>query len=599
MNKIKKHIGFVLLGSAMMVIPACTDTWNEHYDVTEGGMADQPSLLQNIQSDASLANFYRVLNSIEMADALDAAQQLTVWAPRNLTDAQADSIIAVYNADKTAGLKKEDNKAITQFYQNHVALYARPISSLTDDTVAMLNKKYMHLIGTSDKAGTLSGNAFDDAVISNNGILYKTKGIQPFFPNVREYIEKREGMDSIVQMIKKFDEYELDEKSSVAGGVEDGKTVYLDSVTVLSNNLLSSLGYIQREDSVYTLLAPTDEVWAKLYEKYRQYYVYDPSVNNADSLAEYNTRWSIMRGRFFNTSANNKYNRNPQDSLVNTYYYERQSHNPRSNVYYKPYETILNGLQKVTCSNGEVYIDDKGVIDPRTTFFGRTDLRADLASYYEVPKNSANEETMNVNRWTYYKKMYYTDSTEVVTKAIDYITVSAKGSGDQSKITYTLPNILSGAYYNIYVVTMGQTLPTWFQIGHTEKNARGNFPSEQYWENPHPITAESEVDNVNEILSLSKSNTCFVSKVDELDTLLVQKAVQFPNSSVGLDDGVAKLVVRSMGPSSRTKLDVIYTRTLSLCEFILVPFETKEEAEAAADDMDAFNDELLEANKEN
>jgi hypothetical protein len=44
---------------------------------------------------------------------------------------------------------------------------------------------------------------------------------------------------------------------------------------------------------------------------------------------------------------------------------------------------------------------------------------------------------------------------------------------------------------------------------------------------------------------------------------------------------------------------VIYTRTLSLCEFILVPFETKEEAEAAADDMDAFNDELLEANKEN
>lgn len=578
---------------------ACTDTWNEHYDVTEGGMADQPSLLQNIQSDASLSNFYRVVNAIGMSDALSAAQQLTVWAPRNLTTAQADSIIAVYEADKAAGLKKEDNKAITQFYQNHVALYARPISSLTDDTVAMLNKKYMHLIGTSDKTGSLNGNTFDEAVLSNNGILYKVRGIQPFFPNVREYIEKREGLDSLVHMIKSFDDYELDEKSSVAGGVEDGKTVYLDSVTVLTNDLLSSLGYIQREDSVYTLLAPTDEVWKDLYEKYRQYYVYDPSVANSDSLAEYYTRWSIMRGRFFNTSPNFKYNRNPQDSLVNTCYYERQSHNPRTNVYYKPYESILNGLEKVTCSNGEVYIDGKGVIDPHTTFFGRTDLQANIASYYEVPKNSANEETMTITRWTEYYKTYYADSTEEVTKTIEYITVAAQTSGEQSMITYTLPSTLSGAYYNIYLVTMGQSLPTWFQVGHSEKNARGNFPSVQYWDNPHPITADSDVDNVNEILALSKNNTCFVSKVGVLDTMLVQSAVQFPYSSVGLDDGVVKLTVRSMGPSARTKLDVIYTRTLGLCEFILVPFETKEEAEAAADDMDAFNDELLEANKEN
>ena len=590
----------MVLAGTPLFWSSCADSWSEHYDVTDGGMADQPSLLQNIQSDASLSNFYRVVNAIGMSDALGAAQQLTVWAPRNLTNAQADSIIAVYEADKAAGLKKEDNKAITQFYQNHVALYARPISSLTDDTVAMLNKKYMHLIGTSDKTGTLNGNAFDDAVLSNNGILYKTNGIQPFFPNVREYIEKREGLDSLVQMIKGFDEYELDEKSSVAGGVEDGKTVYLDSVTVLTNDLLSSLGYIQREDSVYTLLAPTDEVWRQLYDKYRQYYVYDPSVANSDSLAEYYTRWSILRGRFFNTSPNFKYNRNPQDSLVNTHYFERQNHNPRTNVYYKPYETILNGLEKVTCSNGEVYIDNKGVIDPHTTFFGRTDLQATLATYYEVPKNTANVETMSVNRWTRYRSVYYADSTQEVTKTTEYITVAATNSGDQSKITYTLPSILSGAYYNIYIVTMGQDLPNWFQVGHSEKNARGTFPTEQYWDNPHPITAESDVENVDEILSLSKNSTCFVTNAgDDTDTLLVQKAVQFPYSSAGLDDGVVKLIVRSMGPSSPKKLNVIYTRTLSLCEFILVPFETKEEAEAAADDLDAFNDELLEANKEN
>ena len=587
---------------------ACTDTWDEHYDVTEGGMADQPTLLENIKSDASLANFYRAIVGIGGEATLNSPQQLTVWAPTGMTKEQADSIIAVYQNDKAnyeskfgTTQKWADNKAVKQFFQNHVALYSRSVSSLTDDTIAMMNRKYMHLVGTSQTQGSLDGNPFNEAVTSSNGMLYKVDHLQRFFPNVREYLEQQTRLDSISELIADYDEYELDEEASVPGEVVDGKTQYLDSVTVLYNPLLMSYGYIQREDSTYSLIAPTNEVWTKLYNEYKNYYVYNPTVLNSDSLAEANTKFSIVRGLFFNTSAENKFNRHPEDSLVNTSYFERQQHNPRRNVYYHPFDNggILSGLESVECSNGRVYIDNKGVIDPRTTFFYRTDLSANFAQYYEIPKNATNEDRMNISQGQVL--VYDNDSAFNILNTYNFVEVSSKTPSDQSEIAYKLPSILSGVYYNIYVVTipdMNTGLPCWFQVKHTERNAKGNFPTAQSFVNPYPVT-EGSVENSDVLIRQSNYNRCYVASNEKIDTILIQSAVQFPYSSVGVDDEMVRLSILSFGPSSPSYREAIYTRTLRLCEIILVPFATKEEAEAAADDIDAFNDELLEANKEN
>ena len=604
-KKMKDKAYGLLCALCLLCVPfvSCTDAWNEHYDVTEGGMADQPTLLENIKADADLANFYRVITAINGSETLNSPQQLTVWAPKHLTSAQADSIIAVYQDGVSKGLKWEDNRAVTQFFQNHVALYVRTISSLTNDTVSMLNRKYMHLVGKNASSGTLDGNPFNDAVLCSNGILYKTESLQRFFPNVREYLEQNASMDSIMAMITSFDEYELDENASVAGGVVDGKTIYLDSVTVLSNDLLTSLGYIQREDSTYTLLAPTNEVWKREYEKFIHYFNYDPTVGLADSLSDVNAKYCIVRGRFFNTSTENRYNRHPEDSLVNTVYMERQSHNPRLNVYYKPNEGILNGLEKVECSNGFVYVDDKGVIDPHTTFFGRKDIEAYYPFYYEIPTNSSNQETVNVSSMSYRLYGYDEEGNETAGKQYNFAQVTAKSATGETSLTYTLPSTLSGVYYNIYLVTVPDyvnKLPCWFQMSFAEKNDKGAFPNTQtYFENPHPITADSEVANADVILAQSNSTRCYVASEAKVDTILIQSGVQFKYSSYGLDDGVVKMTVRSFGPSNATYREKVYTRTLRLNEIILVPFETKEEAEEAADNIEAFNDEILEANKEN
>ncbi len=602
-----------LLLASLVLWSACADTWDEHYAAESGGMADQPSLLSNIAADSKLANFYNVIQAIGMSDMLDSPQQLTVWAPLGLTSVQADSVVAVYEDDKASGKKDEDNRAITQFFQNHVSLYTRTVSSLTNDTISMLNGKYMNLVGTSDVSGTLQNNPFNDAVICNNGILYKADNVQTFFPNIREYTELQANMDSLTMFLALYDEYELDENSSVAGGVVDGKTVYLDSVTNLTNELLTKYGYIQREDSSYILIAPTDELWKAEYDKYRQYFNYSSKVTNADSLADVLTKNDIICGRFFNTSRSSKYNFNSSDSLCNTQYMNLQNHNPRQNVYYNPESGILSGLEKVECSNGYVYVDNKGVIEPQTTFFGRKDLEAYSARYYEIPKDGDNEETMIVSTDTYTKMVAKepvgedeeegSEADAVVEteegKTYSYVSVTPKVASNPTELEYTIPSTFSNCYYNIYLVTVPGDLPLWFQVQQSEVNSSGNFPtSSTYFNNPHPVT-EGSVENSDVILNQSRSERCYVASAEKVDTILLQSAVKYSYSSMGLDDGVVKLTIGSFGPSSTTYRDKIYTRNLRLNEIIMIPFETENEALEAADDIDAFNDELLEANKEN
>lgn len=603
-KKYKKIIAAVVLGGAPLLWSACSDTWDNHYDVSEGGMAGQATLFQNIANDKDLTIFYNVIDKIGGTETLNSPQQLTVWAPIGLTSSQADSIIQVYEKDKAAGMKWEDNKAVTQFFYNHAARFLRPVSSLTNDTVRMLSNKYMNLIGTSNTSGTLNGNPFNEAILCNNGILYKTANVQTFFPNVREFLEQNAGMDSIASMIKSFDDYKLDEDASVAGGVVDGKTVYLDSVMNLYNRFLSTYGFIQREDSLYAFLAPTNEVWNREYEKYNKYFNYYTDNGDAatkainDSLADINTKLAIVMGRFFNISKDFKYNRHPKDSLVNTMYVERQSHNPRSNVYYNPETGILDGLQRYECSNGYVYVDNKGVIDPHTTFFGRRDIPAYSSLYYEIEKDKDNSDMMNVSTDRYTIKDTIANTTDIY----NFIKVTAtKSDINHSKLTYTLPQTLSGVYYNIYLVTIPDEekgLPCWFQVSKSEieldKNGNGKMKEENY-NNPHPVTSDPNI----AAATFNNKERCYIASPEKVDTILIQAAVQFTYSGASLDDGAVKLTISSIGPSQAKWRETIYTRILRLNEIILVPFETKEEAEAAAEDLDAFNDKKLEANKEN
>lgn len=584
---------------------SCTDTWDEHYVQQSENTLAKASLLAGIADDPSLANFARVIQSVGASDMLSADQQYTVWAPKGLTSAQADSIIAVFEQDKAEGRQLKDNRAMTQFIQNHISLFSHPVSSITNDTIKMLNSKFMHLVGSSATTGTLKSTPFFEGMPTMNGMLYKIDTPLTFEPNVREYLEQRSELDSLVRFIKRFDQYELDEKSSVAGPIVDGKTQYLDSVVYLTNRLLDSYGYIQREDSSYLMVAPTNEVWAKQLETYKTYFVYTENIANRDSLQDIMAKSSIISGNFFNTSSRNSYNRAPQDSLCNTSYFLYQTSLPRTNVYYKPKETILAGLNRQQCSNGEVYIDPKGAISPYTTFMDRTNLFAHYSSNYIVPtetKNGVESETQSVSRLTY--DLFSDPEMTSIFRSYPYLDVVANSNSAQAEMNFRLHSLLSGCYYNIYMVTIPDqetNLPGWYRIGYRVANATGGFqnpnnPTQEktlrYYENPNPVSAD--IDNYADMTG--NKAQYYVSSAEKVDTILVQSAVQFPYASYGQSESTVKLTVSTYGRSNRKGRS--YTSHLRLNKFILVPFATEEEAKAAAMDFDAINDDIL-ANKQN
>ena len=202
---------FTLLASAFLTagalgIASCSDDWNNHYE-GDGNQnaADQPSLYALIKADDNLKEFARVLEHTGYDLVLDGPQSLSVWAPA-MTKEQADSVIGLYDAQKhtiitmpdgsTRYIQDKDNKAITQFVQNHIALYGRSVYENYSDSIRMMNGKYMML-----HENDLAGVPFNRKnVVANNGILYSLNGSLVFRnvqPDVTDVFEMT-GFDKIL-----------------------------------------------------------------------------------------------------------------------------------------------------------------------------------------------------------------------------------------------------------------------------------------------------------------------------------------------------------------------------------------------------------------
>ena len=121
-----KYLATLLVGATVLGFGACADEWNDHYDSDSGQLVtDAPSLLEQIKADADLQQFGRVLEHVGYDRVLASPQALTVWAPV-ISSQQADSIIQLYDTEKQADAngrvkRDEENTAITQFVQNHMA----------------------------------------------------------------------------------------------------------------------------------------------------------------------------------------------------------------------------------------------------------------------------------------------------------------------------------------------------------------------------------------------------------------------------------------------------------------------------------------------
>ena len=533
-----------------LLLPSCSDSWDDHYATLNLG---DGTLWETLSKNSDVSNFRAVLEACGYDNELDGSQAFTVFAPvdDDFTATMRDSVISLYRAEKAAGVKESRNKAIKEFVQNHVALYNYSVSSLTNDSIVMMNGKY----------NALSANAFAGSsiissnVLTSNGILYTIASSVTYHPNIYEYLSRDASFDSVCNFIYSYSVDKFDASQSVAGEIVDGKTQYLDSVTTLTNKLLTVLdANLYNEDSAYWFLPPVNDVWNKIVPQYEQYFQYDTQVASRDSLMFYYPRLYALAGTTFSRNVNT--DKFIQDSaavfstVASSFTARQYSWGNGFNRYYifdNPYDSagIFENVTDVQCSNGLVRkaeLTDWHVDSTRTvlqTLLRETEYAATLDSVYST----------NTSEPVYHSVASSNPFYGKVSKNM-YMEI-APTSTSNINVLFDIYNVLSNVAYDVYVVTVPTRAADTLAVAKATKfraqmfyhDANGN-------EKSFSVTSALETDSLN------------------VDSVFIG-TYTFPTCSFGQSEAQVKMLVQGRVGSSDVKKG--YTRSLNVDCIIFKP----------------------------
>ena len=571
-NIYKKVLGLAL---AVLTFAACTDTWDDHYDRKGEGMNDA-SLWQAISQNSNLSNFAKVVQACGYDKALNSSQVFTVFAPTNdnFSAQEADELIAAYNAEK-GKVNEDDNTVIKEFIQNHIALYNHSIAESCSDSLTLMNGKKTVLTTSSFcNSPILSTNGH-----YNNGVLFTIQGKAHYFPTVFEYLRKDADLDSVASFFynSRFYRKEFYPERSVPGGLENGKTVYLDSVFVQQNDLWDMLwAYTNDEDSTYWMVAPTNKEWKKLIEEYEPYFNYDNNVAFRDSMVYTMPRIAIVLGANFSRTLNP--DAHLTDSALSTSaaerYTYRYSYWGNNNLHYyqfggksatntqKPYSAtgIFTGTDNVECSNGVVMKSDDWKINKLNTFHQWRIYEAEETSNIKEVSKKENSttgemeptidpiirEVLNNNR--FYGKVW----------SNEFVEFKQMQTTQNHTVTFNLRSVLSNIGYDIYLVTA----PALANDSNATEEER--IPTKLTCAiNYHNQEGETET----EVLQSGVETNPNV-----VDYILLAEDFKFPTATWGLSESVPQITLdvttKVSSPEIRSKK---YTRTMRIDCVMLVP----------------------------
>lgn len=537
-----------------LAMGACTDTWDEHYSEATAGKGN---LWQAISADSELSNFKAVLDATGYEKALSGSQMFTIFAPTNstFTTAQRDSIIALYQAEKNAGVKEKRNKAIVEFVQNHIALYNYSVAASTSDSIVMMNGKYMPLKGTS-----FAGQQFIKTnVATGNGILFSLANVADYLPNVYEYLSKDSDLDSLYNFFKKYEVDYFLASQSVPGEIIDGVTHYLDSVTSLYNEMFYEVGFLDREDSTYWMLAPTNEVWRTQLEKNITYFQYSEKAPKRDSLLYLLPRAEIILGTVFSRNLNT--DRALQDSAMSTnavsgQYRERAWGSSKKKYYQydKPYGEggIFTGNVDIPCSNGIVMKASDWKIDRSQTFMREIVMEGEKSASLD----SVNANTQRISTYTNIPEKLG-DEPNPYYNAVSgnkYVTIEAAGSLNTQSV-WNVVNVLSNLSYDVYVVVVPAASST------ANPTALQQCPSQFKVTLAYPDETGKE--------KKTKQSAEFTTDPTKVDSVFVG-TFQFPACTWGLSKPEVKVIIDS-SVTNKEEREVRYCRTILLDCIVFKP----------------------------
>ena len=453
MTNIKKHMAkrAVFCGiTATVALAGCSD-WTDHYDAnTQLLDTQQQTLWQNIQQDNNLSEFATILKKTGYDAILNTSQTYTVWAPVNGSfDFNAVNALSADRVEK-------------EFIQNHIARNNYPASGLIDQRVFTLNEKLMHFNGSGNY--TMQGVAISKPNLSSeNGTIHTLSGKLPFIQNIYESLNNYEyPLDSISSY---FHSYDVNEQKSVTGPTVNGEITYLDSIFDEHNDLFNLYkSYINREDSNYTMIVPTNNAWNKAKALISKYYQYRPSFefmeNTSTTTDKKKTTIKIRDVKYL------------QDSIVNLmiagylFYNNNIFDNKKLNalqtgqklvcdslygttqlkLFSEDAANLFEGAQRIDKSNGAIWVTDTLRMHPWSAWNPEIRIEAEETRLLSSTVNVADAPEI----------IYVTPGTqnpevEGMIHNNRYIEVQPISASTNPGVVFYLPNVRS-ATYAIYAV---------------------------------------------------------------------------------------------------------------------------------------------------
>lgn len=584
---------------ATLLLTGCQD---DHFDIVSTQPNGDKTLWENIQSRPELSQFADILQSVKYsqteekttnetyADLFNGDQVFTVWAPANgMFDYD------YYKELLATGIRDSIYKVENYLIRNNMARYNNVVSGSDSVRLILFNNKYTWL--NNGKKTLNNATITEPNIGSSNGVLHITDGSVNYQPNLYEYLAARADLDSIYQFLKQAQTTEFNEDASTQGPTVDGVATWVDSVTYVSNWYTTSYmnAHLNREDSNYVMIIPTNKAWDKVLEQAKKYYKYKTGqyvqnvydVNTArsnterrkaltqeqiDSLQNLFAKNAICQNLAFN--ANWQYERIPitsisdikkadtrLDSLRATSGMKfkktgtmNKTNSPNTTVEIDSYAAMFGNADPIAVSNGYAYVVDEYTY-PHTTY--ATNYSMPAQSCFEVASTSVSSRNLANSKET-------------------MVFDGENGNTSTTNVWFKLNNICS-CKYDIYVVVdynVAYGQPNRFTATITYNRETGTSVSTYSCKNPN----EDAVDATGE--SLFNKNY-FVNKeptigedltVDRLDTICIAKDFEFPvsyyglNAVEGLENTFPQLQIGFYIPGSLTNT---YTRELRINSIIL------------------------------
>lgn len=469
MNKTLKYS--LLLPVIGLAMAGCQDSWDDHYGQQPDTQYGTSSLYEVIAAQPELSDFCRVLSATKVfannkqtdvtyKDLLGTDQFFTVWAPANGTF-DADALIS--QCQTATG----DSLVELQFLKNHITRFSYSYTG-KNRTISMMNSKSLDFDGT-----TFGGVEVQKSnVAARNGLLHVIEKPISYYYNIYEALVSLPKYQHIGNFMHSYQIDEFDEYSSLAMGIVDGKTVYVDSVFYSYNKLMWQYGYIDAEDSTYWMLVPNKEVWDSLYAESYTYYNYSNyfgSEIKCDSAREYWANYALLQDLVFNPKPTTQFS--IKDSITSTTWYPIKN-GPQYHVYYKPFEEgglfAQQWADSLVCSNGTIYEMEGWPFAKEDTYF-RKIIKEGESSVAKSEDPSATGKLLSMS----------TQNVQQDSISNGYIVLTPKTASSQYFVEYELKSVLSGKY-DVCVVMLPKSVDPSNDMSPETTNGKRNRRSNKF-----------------------------------------------------------------------------------------------------------------------